>query len=48
MTHEEAGYYMIGGKIVVFVIAVLVGVLASLVPARRGASVQPMVAMRSE
>jgi ABC-type antimicrobial peptide transport system permease subunit len=29
-------------------IAVLVAVLASLAPARRAASVQPMVAMRSE
>jgi ABC-type lipoprotein release transport system permease subunit len=29
-------------------IAVLVAVLASLVPARRAASVSPMVAMRSE
>lgn len=29
-------------------IAILVAVLASLAPARRAASVQPMVAMRSE
>ena len=34
--------YVVGAAI-----AVLVAVLASLVPARRAASVQPMVAMRS-
>jgi ABC-type lipoprotein release transport system permease subunit len=30
------------------VFAVLIGVLASLAPARRAASVQPMIAMRAE
>jgi ABC-type lipoprotein release transport system permease subunit len=34
--------YMVGAAV-----AVLVAVLASLAPARRAASVQPMVAMRS-
>jgi ABC-type antimicrobial peptide transport system permease subunit len=40
--HEPLGY-VIGGAL-----ATLVAIAASLAPARRAASVQPMVAMRSE
>jgi ABC-type antimicrobial peptide transport system permease subunit len=42
LSHAEPLAYVIGAAI-----AVLVAVLASLVPARRAASVQPIVAMRS-
>jgi len=42
LSNMEPLAYVVGAAI-----AVLVAVLASLVPARRAASVQPMVAMRS-
>ena len=43
LSNVESLAYVVGAAI-----AVLVAVVASLVPARRAASVQPMVAMRSE
>src|SRR5262249_12978100 len=43
LSNVESLAYVVGAAI-----AILVAVLASLVPARRAASVQPMVAMRSE
>jgi len=42
LSNVESLAYVVGAAI-----AVLAAVLASLVPARRAASVQPMVAMRS-
>jgi len=43
LSNVESLAYVVGSAI-----AVLVAVVASLPPARRAASVQPMVAMRSE
>jgi ABC-type lipoprotein release transport system permease subunit len=43
LSNVESMAYVIGAAI-----AILVAVLASIGPARRAASVQPMVAMRSE
>jgi predicted permease len=43
LSHAETLAYVVGAAI-----AILVAVVASLAPARRAASVQPMVAMRSE
>ena len=42
LSNLESLAYIVGGAI-----ATLIAVLASLAPARRAASVQPMVAMRS-
>jgi ABC-type lipoprotein release transport system permease subunit len=43
LSHVETLAYVVGGAV-----AILVAVVASLVPARRAASVLPVVAMRSE
>jgi len=43
LSNVEYVSYLVGAAV-----AVLIAVLASLAPARRAASVQPMVAMRSE